>query len=114
MYTAAYTAISPPLIADYFPQKILSKALTFYFVVTPIGAAIGYMVGGSLGELIGWRWTFVATGLPGIFSVFLLLIPEPPRGRFDPPEVKARGPPPGIIAGTKVHIRPIAIIIPLS
>lgn len=76
-------------------------------MVTPLGAAIGYMVGGSLGELIGWRWTFVATGLPGIFAIFLLLIPEPQKGRFDPPEVKASGPPPGIIQGTKVSQVPV-------
>jgi predicted MFS family arabinose efflux permease len=46
---------------------------------------LGMVLAGWLGQTIGWRWTFVALGLPGIVLAIIVrrTVREPPRGRFD-------------------------------
>jgi len=46
---------------------------------------VGMALAGLLGEKIGWRWTFVALGLPGVLLALLvkLTLKEPRRGTFD-------------------------------
>src|SRR5690606_36103767 len=47
----------------------------------------GIYVGGLLVDSIGWRWTFVALGAPGIVLALLVLVTirEPARGALDDP-----------------------------
>ncbi len=47
-----------------------------------VGIGLGYALGGWLSEVIGWRWTFVVVGLPGIILAIVvrLVMKEPPRG----------------------------------
>ena len=49
------------------------------------GVMGGYMLGGWLSETIGWRWTFVAVGLPGILVALLVrfTLHEPVRGAIE-------------------------------
>jgi predicted MFS family arabinose efflux permease len=46
---------------------------------------LGLIVAGWLGQVIGWRWTFLALGLPGIALAVVLrfTLREPKRGAFD-------------------------------
>jgi len=76
---------SPPihsLISDYYPEEKRATALSIYALGIPIGAAIGTLVGGWIGEYFGWRIAFLVVGVPGIIValVFYLTIKEPPRG----------------------------------
>ena len=76
---------SPPihsLISDYFPERNRSTALSIYALGIPIGAAIGTLAGGWIGEYFGWRTAFLVVGLPGILvsAVVYLTLREPPRG----------------------------------
>ena len=53
-------------------------------MATPVGSAIGFVLGGFLGEHLGWRAAFLAVGLPGILVAALaLLMKDPVRGAFD-------------------------------
>jgi len=83
---AAYATLSPALISDFYPPARRNRALTIFYVAIPVGAAIGFTVGGKLGESHGWRTAFLAVGLPGILAALsILFVKEPVRGGFDPP-----------------------------
>jgi MFS family permease len=103
---AAYATLAPTLIADLFPRERRNRALAIFYVAIPIGAALGYVLGGwiyahheqlrilpllekGLSDLTGrhfvegrgWRLAFFLVGLPGLLVAFLaLLLPEPKRG----------------------------------
>lgn len=86
---AAYATLAPSLLADFFPPERRNRAFTLFYVATPVGSAIGFALGGLLGENFGWRTAFLAVGLPGLlFAGLALLMKEPVRGAFDekPPE----------------------------
>ena len=81
---AAYATIAPSLIADHYEPRRRNKILTLFYVATPVGAALGFVLGGYLGQHYGWRTAFLAVGLPGLLvAAVALLLPDPPRGRFD-------------------------------
>lgn len=63
---AAYATVSPTLIADYFPPDRRSTVLSVFFMATPVGSALGYILGGKIAEAWGWRAAFFLVGLPGL------------------------------------------------
>jgi len=76
---------SPPahsLISDYFHKEERATALGLYSLGIPLGSLFGILLGGWLVSTLGWRWTFVAVGLPGILLGILvkLSLREPKRG----------------------------------
>lgn len=108
---AAYATIAPSLIADFFPPDKRNKVFTIFYVATPVGSAIGFALGGFLGEHWGWRAAFLAVGLPGLLVALLALtMKEPLRGRFDEKKV---APPPWstalrTLAGHKQYVVTVA------
>ncbi|MEH6516793.1 MAG: MFS transporter [Halioglobus sp.] len=79
---------SPPIysiIADYFKPEERARAMGVYITGAVLGTGGGLIVGGLLGEAIGWRLTFLALGIPGVLLGVLLFftVKEPPRGRYD-------------------------------
>jgi MFS transporter, Spinster family, sphingosine-1-phosphate transporter len=97
---AAYATISPALLSDFYPPAKRNRILTIFYVAIPVGAALGFILGGILGEKFGWRAAFLICGLPGLAVAGLALaIRDPGRGRFDtdaaqspPPWSQALGP----------------------
>lgn len=86
---AAYATISPSLISDYYPPERRNRILTFFYVAIPVGAALGFTLGGLVGHAYGWRTAFLVCGLPGLLAAGLvLLIKEPRRGGLDPEPVR--------------------------
>lgn len=86
---AAYATLAPSVLADFYPPEKRNRVFTLFYVATPVGSAIGFVLGGVLGEHYGWRAAFLAVGLPGILVAALaLLMKDPVRGAFDdkPPE----------------------------
>jgi MFS family permease len=86
---AAYATLAPAILADFFPPERRNRVFTLFYVATPVGSAIGFVLGGVLGEAFGWRTAFLAVGLPGLLVAALaLLMKDPVRGAFDerPPE----------------------------
>ncbi|NBX38266.1 MAG: MFS transporter [Flavobacteriia bacterium] len=86
---ASFGAIAPAVISDAYPAERRNKAITFFSLAIPIGAAIGFALGGVIAAQLGWRNAFFITGLPGfLLAVALFFVPEPERGLNDPNEVK--------------------------
>jgi MFS transporter, Spinster family, sphingosine-1-phosphate transporter len=78
---AAYGTISPALLSDYFPKSQRGRAFAIFYVAIPVGAAVGYLLGGLIEPALGWRIAFYVVGVPGILMAALALtIVDPPRG----------------------------------
>ncbi|HLE24481.1 MAG TPA: MFS transporter, partial [Thermodesulfobacteriota bacterium] len=81
---ASYVVTAPTLISDYFGRERRGKALSFFVMALPVGSALGYILGGHLGEIYSWRSAFLIVGFPGLLMVLLCLkIKEPKRGAVD-------------------------------
>jgi predicted MFS family arabinose efflux permease len=81
---AAYATISPALLADHFPAARRGRAFAVFYAAIPVGAAVGYLLGGLLERALGWRGAFYAVGLPGLaLAILALTVPDPPRGASD-------------------------------
>ena len=75
---AAYAPIAPTLISDIFPKRMHGRMMAFFYMVTPLGAAFGFIIGGVLGAAIGWRYTLLLAGVLGPFlAVWILFFKEP-------------------------------------
>ncbi len=83
---ACYATIAPSIIADLYSKDLRSRKLAYFYLATPVGSALGYILGGVIGEHFGWRAVFLCGGLPGIvFAVLAFLMVEPERGQHDDP-----------------------------
>jgi MFS family permease len=81
---ASYATISPSLISDSFSGEKRNNALTVFYVAIPVGAALGYVIGGQVQAHFGWHYAFIWAGIPGL-ALALILLPfrEPERGKAD-------------------------------
>lgn len=72
---------SQALIADSFPPERRASALAIFSLGAPVGASVGLIGGGILAALIGWRWTMVCAGAPGLLlgALVLLTVRDPAR-----------------------------------
>lgn len=88
---AGGSAPSYALISDYFPPERRGAALAIYSLGVPIGSMAGAASGGFLASRFGWRAAFIIVGGLGLLvaPALLMLVKEPPRGRFDAPSVVA-------------------------
>ncbi len=110
---AGGTPPSNSLIGDYFKPKSRANALGIFAMGVTIGSALAAGFGGVIvgltdetvvsffaafgmpdiheqlgwGENFGWRFTFIALGVPGLLIALIvfLTVKEPPRGYSDPP-----------------------------
>jgi len=81
---ATFVAISPALLADLYPEHIRGRVMGFFYLATPVGSALGYIIGGYLGHLYGWRAPFMISALPGfVLGAAVLGLREPARGASD-------------------------------
>jgi MFS transporter, Spinster family, sphingosine-1-phosphate transporter len=81
---ASFVAISPAFLADLFPENIRGRVMGFFYLATPVGSALGYLIGGYLGPRYGWRSPFMVCAIPGLLLAFgLLALREPVRGASD-------------------------------
>jgi MFS transporter, Spinster family, sphingosine-1-phosphate transporter len=82
---AAYVTIASSLLADYFPRSTRGRAFAIFNMAIPVGAALGYIVGGVVRAHYGWRAAFYVAGVPGILlAAWMFRLPDPPRGAQDP------------------------------
>lgn len=78
---------SPPshsMISDTFPPEQRATALSFYSVGINIGILFGFLLGGYLNEVFGWRIAFLVVGLPGVIlgAIVRYTMAEPIRGLY--------------------------------
>jgi MFS family permease len=77
---ASYQTLAPTLIDDVAPPEHRGKWLAIFSAATPLGSALGYIVGGQVLASHGWRAAFFVAGAPGLFAALLcLFIAEPTR-----------------------------------
>ncbi len=76
---AGCTPAAHSLIADLAPPEKRPAAMAFYSLGVPIGGLLGLVLGGQLADAFGWRWAFVAVGLPGVLlaAVVWLVLRDP-------------------------------------
>ena len=82
---AACTPPAHSLLADYFPPERRATALAIYGMGIHVGILFGFLVGGWMNELFGWRNALYVVGLPGLALAVLvrLTVREPARGVAD-------------------------------
>jgi MFS family permease len=82
---AAFVPPAHSLIADYFPAERRATAMAIFSMGVHVGLAFGFILGGWIAQLFGWRAAFFAVGLPGLLLAVLvrLTVHEPARGRTD-------------------------------
>ena len=81
---ASYAVVTPSLLSDCYPAEQRARMLGIFYAAIPVGSALGYIVGGMIGEAHGWRAAFYVAGAPGAALAFLLLLlTEPERGGQD-------------------------------
>lgn len=93
---AGYATVAPAMIADLYARERRGRMLAYFYLATPVGSALGFVLGGAIAQnaatilpmfgqapdaMAGWRLSFFVAGGPGIlFAVVALLMPEPVRG----------------------------------
>ncbi len=77
---ASYATLAPTIIDDLAEPSRKNRFLAVFYVAIPIGSALGYVLGGELEALFGWRSAFFVVGAPGIaLALATLWIAEPAR-----------------------------------
>jgi len=90
---ASYSVVTPSLLSDWYGADRRAGALAVFYAAIPVGTALGYVVGGLVGETHGWRSAFLVAGAPGMgLALLLLRLQEPRRGALDAPGVTAATP----------------------
>ncbi|MBK9293950.1 MAG: MFS transporter [Oligoflexia bacterium] len=81
---ASTVSTSQALLSDYYPPQKRSQIMAIFTAAIPVGAALGFVLGGLLSHHYGWRNAFFIAGLPGVLlAVFIYLLKEPKRGAFE-------------------------------
>ncbi len=80
---ASFGTVSPGLVADYFPREKRGRMLSLFFLAIPVGSALGYLLGGQLGQAFGWQRAFLLVGLPGLLLALPLYFLAEPRRSND-------------------------------
>jgi MFS family permease len=90
---ASFATIAAPFLADLFGERQRGRILSIFALANPAGTALGYVLGGFLGQRYGWRSPFYIAAIPGfLLAIAFSFIREPERGRIDSlPETAGRG-----------------------
>jgi MFS family permease len=67
---AGFGALVPGFLKARIADTVaLNSALSIFYMAIPLGSALGYVVGGLIGESWGWRWLFGMAAVPGLLCV---------------------------------------------
>jgi len=82
---ATFGIFAPAVLADFYPERDRNRILSIFYTAIPVGAALGYVAGGQLGSLWGWRQPFFICAFPGlaIAALYGWIGREPVRGSSD-------------------------------
>jgi len=80
-----YYPASMSLVSDYHGAETRSRAIGIHQTSVYIGTIAGGFFAGLIGQVYGWRWSFVVFGGLGILLGFVLSrwLREPVRGQLD-------------------------------
>lgn len=109
---------SPPtysLISDHFPAGRRATVFGIYAIGFPLGAAAGTALTGWIAAHYPWRFAFYAMGALGLlFTVLLLAIRHPRRGRLDMGRGAPVAPPPFLSVQREFTGRPVLWITAIA
>jgi MFS family permease len=82
---ATFGIFAPAILADFYPERERNRILSIFYVAIPVGAALGYLAGGQIGSIWGWRAPFFVCAIPGLIIAVLYGFwgYEPERGACD-------------------------------
>ena len=88
---ASFGIFAPSMLADFYPEDQRNRVMTIFNVAIPVGAALGILGGGMIGQLYGWRHAFVVSAIPGalfaLLIAFFIKVPkrirQPEKGRVE-------------------------------
>jgi MFS family permease len=82
---ATFGIFAPAILSDFYPERERNRVLSYFYVAIPVGAALGYLAGGQLGSMWGWRAPFFVCAVPGLVVAMLYawIGREPERGASD-------------------------------
>jgi MFS family permease len=82
---ATFGIFAPAVLADFYPERERNRVLSIFYVAIPVGAALGYLAGGQIGSMWGWRAPFLICAVPGFILALLYawIGREPERGASD-------------------------------
>ncbi|HUD14255.1 MAG TPA: MFS transporter [Terracidiphilus sp.] len=82
---ATFGIFAPAVLADFYPERDRNRILSIFYLAIPVGAALGYLAGGEMGSLWGWRAPFFICAIPGlaIAALYGWWGAEPKRGASD-------------------------------
>jgi MFS transporter, Spinster family, sphingosine-1-phosphate transporter len=82
---ATFGIFAPAVLADLYPERERNRILSIFYTAIPVGAALGFLAGGTMGGLWGWRTPFFLCSLPGfvVAALYAWMGREPQRGATD-------------------------------
>jgi MFS family permease len=79
---ASYATIAPTLIDEIAPPERKGRWLAIFYTAMPVGAALGYLVGGAVEAAThDWRMAFFVAGGPGLVLALLCMAIVEPESR---------------------------------
>ncbi len=68
------------LLSSYYPTERRARVMSRWGMGSLVGLAAGFLVGGIIAQLFGWRYAFFIFGVPGIvLAAITWRMKEPPR-----------------------------------
>ncbi|MEA3132564.1 MAG: hypothetical protein QOG17_410, partial [Gammaproteobacteria bacterium] len=88
------------LMSDYFPPRLRSTAVGFYYLGNAVGGLMIFLVGSRVAAQYGWRAALLVAAVPGIALavVAFATLREPVRGGTETRAGSASSEPVGLIA----------------
>jgi MFS family permease len=74
-----YGPAAPTILADLFPLATRGRIMAIFCAAIPVGSALGYVLGGTIGSHLGWRWAFYLVTPPGLLLGLLCFWQRDPR-----------------------------------
>lgn len=83
------------LLGSYFPKPAeRTRAMSVYWLATPVSSLFSFLIGGWLNERYGWRMTFFIMGIPALLVAILFKLTvvepraDPQKERSSPPQLR--------------------------